>query len=183
SLNLIKFYDEKSQKFLNEHFVHACELWTMVLEISVLMAQFPSEEIALRSYQYRTLGLGYANLGALLMIMGLPYDSDQGREVAASITALMGGASYKMSAMMAKEHGPFERYEYNKDDMLRVIRNHYYAVMGEDANKFEGLTITPQVLKKCSVDKEILDSAKKQWEQVLSLGGKYGFRNAQTTVI
>src|SRR5947199_3092638 len=123
SLNLLAFR-EADGSFAVEDFRHAVRLWTLVLEISVMMAQFPSKEIARLSYAYRTLGLGYANLGGLLMASGIPYDSDAGRTIAAAITALLSGTSYATSAEMAKELGPFPGFEKNRDAMLRVIRNH-----------------------------------------------------------
>lgn len=181
SLNLVKFQDSVTGMFNTEAFVHACEIWTVVLEISVLMAQFPSKEIALRSYQYRTLGLGYANIGALLMRLGLGYDSEEGRHLTAAITAIMGGTTYKVSALLAKEHGAFERYEANKDHMLRVIRNHRRAVYNE--SDYEKLTVKPQALNAKIVDKFLVETAKKSWDEALELGEKYGYRNAQTTVI
>jgi ribonucleoside-diphosphate reductase alpha chain len=183
SLNLVKFMDPVTGMFEVEKFIHACEIWTVVLEISVLMAQFPSEEIALRSYQYRTLGLGFANIGAMLMIMGHAYDSEEGRNIAAAITAIMGGTTYKVSAELAKEHGPFERFEANKKHMMRVIRNHRRAAHAMDKKDYEGLTVTPQPLNKKFVDKYFVDAAKKQWDLALELGEEHGYRNAQTTVI
>src|ERR1700682_4221752 len=108
-------------------FEHAARLWTIVLEISVLMAQFPSKEIARRSFAFRTLGLGYANLGGLLMSMGIPYDSAAGRALGGAITALMTGASYAASAEMAGELGPFTGHAENSEAMMRVIRNHRRA--------------------------------------------------------
>jgi ribonucleoside-diphosphate reductase alpha chain len=183
SLNLVKFMDPVTEMFKVDEFIHACELWTMVLEISVLMAQFPSKEIAQRSFDYRTLGLGYANIGTLLMIMGIPYDSEKGRNIAAAITAIMGGVTYKVSALMAKEHGSFKRYEANKEHMLKVIRNHRRAVyMAKDA-EYEGLTIKPQALNANYVDEYLVNAAKKAWDEALELGEKHGYRNAQTTVI
>lgn len=182
SLNLVKFMDPVTGMFEVENYIHACELWTMVLEISVLMAQFPSKEIALRSYQYRTLGLGFANIGALLMRLGLPYDSEKGRNIAGALTAIMGGVSYKTSALMAKEHGPFARYEANKDAMLRVIKNHLNAACGGH-DKYEGLTVEPQALKAELVDSYLSEAAKVAWTEAYELGQKYGYRNAQTTVI
>lgn len=181
SLNLVKFLDPVTRMFDVPAFIHACELWTVVLEISVLMAQFPSKEIALRSFQYRTLGLGFANIGALLMRLGHGYDSEEGRNITAAITAIMGGTTYKISALLAKEHGPFERYEANKDAMLRVIRNHRRAAHGQ--NDYEALTVTPQVLEADKVEKFLVDAAKLAWNEALALGEKYGYRNAQTTVI
>lgn len=183
SLNLVKFQDNVTGMFDVDSFIHACELWTVVLEVSVLMAQFPSKEIAQRSFDYRTLGLGYANIGALLMIMGIPYDSDKGRAIAASITAIMGGTAYKTSAAIAKEMGPFARYEDNKEDMLRVIRNHRRAAHATANAEYEALTITPQPIDHKLADKYLVDAAKKSWDEALELGEKYGFRNAQTTVL
>ena len=181
SLNLVKFLDPVTGMFDVDKYVHACELWTVVLEVSVLMAQFPSEEIAKRSYDYRTLGLGFANIGALLMIMGHAYDSEEGRNIAAALTAIMGGTSYKVSALMAREHGPFNRYEANKDQMLKVIRNHRRAAYAQDG--YEGLTVTPQALNAKFAPDYMTKIAKKAWDEALKLGEKHGYRNAQTTVI
>ncbi len=179
SLNLLKFYDYEREVFDYKSFIHACELWTLTLEISVTMAQFPSKEIARKSFDYRTLGLGYANIGALLMVMGHPYDSEKGRQIAGQISAIMGGAAYRTSALMAKEHGSFERYEANKESMLKVMRNHKRAVYDEDG--FEGLTINPVPLEQS--DDEMVTVARTQWDEALKLGEKHGFRNAQVTVI
>ena len=181
SLNLVKFLDPVTGMFDVDAYIHACEIWTVVLEISVLMAQFPSEEIAMRSFQYRTLGLGYANIGALLMRMGLAYDSEEGRNIAAALTAIMGGTTYKVSALLAKEHGAFERYEANKEHMLKVIRNHRRAVYADSG--YEGLTVNPQPLNTKLVPKYMSEAAKKSWDEALKLGEEYGYRNAQTTVI
>ena len=183
SLNLVKFMDPVTGMFNVEGFIHACEIWTVVLEISVLMAQFPSEEIAQRSYEYRTLGLGFANIGALLMIMGHAYDSEEGRNIAAAISAIMGGTTYKVSALLAKEHGPFARYEANKEDMLKVIRNHRYAAHMASEENYEGLTVRPQPLNPKFVDEYMVTAARQQWDEALELGEKHGYRNAQTTVI
>jgi ribonucleoside-diphosphate reductase alpha chain len=183
SLNLVKFMDPVTGMFEVEKYIHACEVWMVVLEISILMAQFPSNEIAMRSYQYRTTGLGFANIGALLMLMGHAYDSDEGRNIAAALTAIMGGVTYKVSALMAKEHGAFERFEANKPHMMKVIKNHRRAVYAVDNGEYEGLTITPQPLNAKYVEKFLVDAAKKEWDQALELGEKYGYRNAQTTVI
>ncbi|MBT3584930.1 MAG: vitamin B12-dependent ribonucleotide reductase, partial [Halobacteriovoraceae bacterium] len=181
SLNLVKFRDPITGMFDVEKFKHACELWTVVLEISVLMAQFPSKEIAQRSFEYRTLGLGFANIGALLMLMGIPYDSEEGRNIAAAISSIMGGVSYSTSALLAKEHGPFVRYEANKADMLRVIRNHRRAANA--ASDYEGLTVLPVPLNTKKVDKYLARAAKEVWDLALKNGEKYGYRNAQTTVV
>lgn len=183
SLNLVKFLDPVTRMFNVDQFIHACEVWTMVLEISVLMAQFPSAEIAQRSYEYRTLGLGYANIGALLMILGHAYDSEEGRNIAAAITAIMGGTTYKVSALLAKEHGAFARYEDNKEHMLRVIRNHRRAAYAVSDNEYENLTVRPVPLKSEFVEDYLLKAARTQWDAALELGTKHGYRNAQTTVI
>lgn len=183
SLNLMKFLDPLTGMFDIESYIHACEVWTLVLEISVLMAQFPSKEIAERSFEYRTLGLGYANVGALLMCMGYPYDSEKGRAIAAALTAIMGGTTYKVSAMMAKEMGPFKKYENNKDAMLRVIRNHRRATYGVSVEEYEELTVTPQPLNTELAGEYLTQASQKAWDEALTLGEKYGYRNAQTTVI
>lgn len=182
SLNLLKFLDPITGMFEVDKFIHACELWTVVLEISVLMAQFPSEELAKNSYEFRTLGLGFANIGALLMQMGHSYDSDKGRNIAGAIAAIMGGTTYKISALMSKEMGPFNGYERNKEHMLKVIRNHKNAAYG-NKNGYFGLTVKPLPLNKKHLDSYLMDAAKKSWDEALDLGEKYGYRNAQTTVI
>jgi ribonucleoside-diphosphate reductase alpha chain len=183
SLNLVKFYDETRGGFQVEEYIHAVRLWTVVLELSVVMAQFPSYEIAKNSYLFRPLGLGYANLGAILMIMGLPYDSEQGQAVAAGITALMTGVAYDTSAEMAKHTGPFKMYDKNKDDMLRVIRNHRRAVNDVNHEEFEGLSLIPYTLKSSLVPEDILEAAKEYWDRALLNGGQYGFKNAQVTLL
>lgn len=183
SLNLVKFLDPVTGMFLVKEFEHACSLWTMILEISVLMAQFPSVEIAKRSYRYRTLGLGYANIGALLMRMGLPYDSEKGRHLCGAISAIMGGTSYKVSALMAHEHGAFEGFEKNKKHMLRVIRNHRRACYNAGTDEYEGLNIKPLGLDSKYIPNYLLQAAKGAWDEALELGEKYGYRNAQVTVI
>ena len=182
SLNLVKFTDEKGD-FKIDDFKHAVRIWTIVLEISVLMAQFPAKEIAQKSYDYRTLGLGYANLGSMLMLSGIPYDSDKGRAIAGAITAILTGESYATSAEMAEVLGPFIRYEHNKKDMLRVIRNHRRATYNANPEEYENLTVKPLGINShfCPVD--LLDAAKEAWDKALTLGEKNGFRNAQTTVI
>lgn len=182
SLNLVKFLDPVTGMFDTEKFAHCCELWTVVLEISVLMAQFPSEEIAERSFKYRTLGLGFANIGAMLMIMGIPYDSEKGRNIAAAISAVMGGVSYKTSALLAREHGPFEGYERNKEHMLRVIRNHRRAAYGLSEG-YEQLTVVPQTLNPEMLDDHLIHAARKAWDEALELGQAHGYRNAQVTVV
>ena len=181
SANLRKFYDEATNTFDVEGFEYTCRLWTTVLEISVLMAQFPSKEVARLSYDYRTLGLGYANLGSMLMVMGIPYDSEEARGIAGAITAIMTGISYKTSAELASVLGPFPRYEENREDMLRVMRNHRLAAY--DADEYEKLSIRPQGLKAKYCPDYLLSAATKAWDEAVQLGEKYGYRNAQTTVI
>jgi len=181
SLNLMAFRGE--DEFRVADFRHATRLWTIVLEISVMMAQFPSREIARLSYAYRTLGLGYANLGGLLMSMGIPYDSDAGRGLAGAITALLTGTSYATSAEMASELGAFPGYARNRDHMLRVIRNHRRAAHGDSAG-YEALSVPPVALDAANCpDKALADAATASWDAALVLGEKHGFRNAQTTVI
>ncbi len=182
SLNLSKFFNEQEQSFDVAAFEHACRLWTIVLEISVLMAQFPSEAVAQRSYDYRTIGLGYANLGALLMIQGLPYDSDDARAMAGAITALMTGVAYKTSAEMAAVLGAFPKYEQNKEAMLRVIRNHHAAAHNQPEN-YSHLSIKPVPLDPVRCPKQLHAAACQAWDDALAFGEKYGYRNAQATVI
>ena len=171
-----------------EGFAHAVRLWTIVLEISVMMAQFPSAEIARRSFAFRTLGLGYANLGGLLMAMGIAYDSAAGRALGAAITALLTGASYAASAEMAGDpglvpRGAFPGYAVNREPMLRVIRNHRRAAYGESAG-YEGLSIPPVPLDAANCpDPRLVAAARESWDAALALGEKHGFRNAQATVI
>ena len=181
SMNLLTFY--KDGKFDAESYVHATRLWTVTLEISVLMAQFPSKEIAQRSYDFRTLGLGYANIGGLLMNMGYGYDSDEGRALCGALTAIMTGISYATSAEMAGELGAFPGYAKNADHMLRVIRNHRNAAYGH-ADGYEDLAVKPVPLDHASCPDETLVSlAKSAWDEALKLGEAHGYRNAQSTVI
>jgi ribonucleoside-diphosphate reductase alpha chain len=181
SLNLMAFRGEDEFRVLD--FRHATRLWTIVLEISVMMAQFPSREIARLSYAYRTLGLGYANLGGLLMSMGIPYDSDNGRALAGAITALLTGTTYATSAEMAAELGACPGYAKNRDHMLRVIRNHRRAAHG-DRGGYEALAVPPVALDAANCpDKALIDAAMASWDAAFVLGEKHGFRNAQTTVI
>jgi ribonucleoside-diphosphate reductase alpha chain len=181
SANLRKFYDETTNTFDVEGFEYTCRLWTVVLEVSVLMAQFPSKEVAQLSYDYRTLGLGYANLGSMLMVMGIAYDSEEARGIAGALTAIMTGIAYKTSAELASILGPFARYEENKQDMLRVMRNHRLAAY--DADEYESLSIKPQGIKAKYCPDYLLTAATKAWDEAVQLGEKYGYRNAQTTVI
>ncbi|MCU7495219.1 MAG: vitamin B12-dependent ribonucleotide reductase [Ignavibacteria bacterium] len=183
SLNLVRFYDAGAQKFDIEAYRHASKLWTVVLEISVLMAQFPSSEIAKKSYEFRTLGLGYANLGSLLMLQGIPYDSDQAAAICGALTAIMHMTAYATSAEMAKELGTFAAYERNKDNMLRVIRNHRRAAYNVPNEEYEGLTIYPMGINPKNCPSDLLKAAREDADKALELGTKHGFRNAQVTVI
>ncbi|GAB3203428.1 ribonucleoside-diphosphate reductase alpha chain [Pontibacter aydingkolensis] len=182
SLNLTKFYDTEKLQFDVDAYEHACRLWTIVLDISVQMAQFPSEAVAQRSYDYRTIGLGYANLGALLMIQGLPYDSEEARSMAAALTAIMTGESYSTSAELAKVLGAFPKYELNKEAMLRVIRNHNCAAHNTP-EKHESLSIKPKALDPAFYPDYLHKAACQAWDKALELGQKYGYRNAQASVI
>ncbi|MBT5081198.1 MAG: vitamin B12-dependent ribonucleotide reductase [Rhodospirillaceae bacterium] len=182
SINLMTFLSEDGS-FDVGGFRHATQLWTMVLEISVMMAQFPSKEIAQLSYDYRTLGLGFANIGGLLMARGMSYDSEEGRSLCAAITALMTGTAYATSALMAKEMGTFARYEDNADHMLRVIANHRHAAMGAREG-YNGLEINPVPFKAVDCpDAALARAAAAAWDEALELGEMHGFRNAQATVI
>jgi ribonucleoside-diphosphate reductase alpha chain len=198
SLNVLTFFDAEARRFDIEAYKHAIRVWTIVLEVSVLMASFPSEEIARLSYKFRTLGLGYANLGAMLMQAGIPYDSEKGRAICAALTAILTGESYATSAEMAAELGAFPGYEENRDDMLRVIRNHRRAAYDasrdsrgrQTAGNYEGLDILPVGIHHeqfASSDPlaspGLLGSALECWDRALSLGERHGYRNAQVTVI
>jgi len=183
SLNLMRFYDAEQHTFDLDAYRHGIRLWTRVLEISVAMAQFPSEAIAKLSYEYRTLGLGYANLGALLMVMGLPYDSDDARAICGCLTAILCGESYTQSALMAEQLGPFPGYAANRDHMLRVIRNHRRAAYASDPSEFEDLTILPVSIDASHAPADMLMAARHCWDTALELGQAHGFRNAQVTVI
>jgi ribonucleoside-diphosphate reductase alpha chain len=181
SANLIKFFNFENNTLDVEGFEYVCRLWTTVLEISVLMAQFPSKEVAQLSYEYRTLGLGYANLGTVLMVSGIPYDSEKARAIAGSITAIMTGVAYKTSAEMAEVMGAFPRYEENREHMIRVMHNHRLAAY--DADSYEGLSLKPQGLKAQYCPDYLLKAACKAWDDAVELGEKFGYRNAQATVI
>jgi len=182
SMNLRKFFDDEKLTFNVEAFEHATRIWTVVLEISVLMAQFPSKEVAKLSYEYRTLGLGYANLGSVLMVAGIPYDSEKAFAMGGAITAIMTGISYATSAEMAKHFGPFKQYEKNKEHMLRVIRNHRYAAYNA-TDAYEGLEIHPQGISAKYCPDYLLSAACNAWDKALQTGEQYGYRNAQATVL
>ncbi|HRH60074.1 MAG TPA: vitamin B12-dependent ribonucleotide reductase, partial [Chitinophagaceae bacterium] len=182
SANLMKFYDAEKNLFDVEGFEYTCRLWTTVLEISVLMAQFPSKEVAQLSYDYRTLGLGFANLGTVLMVSGIAYDSEEARAIAGAVTAIMTGISYKTSAEIAEITGPFPKYHENAEDMLRVMRNHRAAAY-DAAEAYEGLSIKPVGIDAKYCPDNLLKAATKAWDDAVQLGEKFGYRNAQTTVI
>jgi ribonucleoside-diphosphate reductase alpha chain len=182
SLNLVKFMDSTG-RFDPKRFADACRMWTFTLEISVLMAQFPSAEIAQKSYDYRTLGLGYANLGTLLMRMGLPYDSEESFGWCSAITALMTGTAYKTSAEMARELGPFPRYHANAEAMSRVMANHRRAAYQAPANEYEELSIPPVTHAPTLFTQETWALARSMWDHALAIGEIAGYRNAQTTCI
>ncbi|MDR4476511.1 MAG: vitamin B12-dependent ribonucleotide reductase [Nitrospira sp.] len=182
SLNLAKFFNDEGE-FDLESFRHAVRLWTVALEISVLMASFPSRAIAQKSYDYRTLGLGYANLGTILMKQSIPYDSQKATAICAAITAIMTGESYATSAEMAAEIGPFPCYNRNRESMLRVIRNHRRAAYSAPQAEYEELTILPASIQPEHCPPAMLLAARRAWDRALELGTAYGFRNAQVTVI
>jgi ribonucleoside-diphosphate reductase alpha chain len=183
SMNLLTFRDPATEKFNIENYEHAVRLWTVVLEVSVLMAQFPSKEIAQLSYEFRTLGLGYANLGGLLMSSGISYDSNAGRAIAGALTSIMTGVSYATSAEMAQKLGPFPGYKKNREHMLRVIRNHRRAAHGERTG-YEKVATPPVPLdhKSCP-EQKMIEHARRAWDRALKLGEEHGYRNAQTSVI
>ncbi len=182
SLNLRRFHNEETGKFDVEGFEYMVRLWTVVLEISVLMAQFPSPEVAQLSYDYRTLGLGYANLGSMLMVSGIPYDSEQARGIAGALTAIMNGVAYRTSAEMARSLGAFPRFAENKAHMMRVMRNHRAAAY-DASDAFEDLEIKPVGIQAKYCPDYLLKAATRAWDEAVQLGEQYGYRNAQATVI
>ncbi|HSG80438.1 MAG TPA: adenosylcobalamin-dependent ribonucleoside-diphosphate reductase, partial [Acidimicrobiia bacterium] len=183
SLNLVAFYDDDNATFDIESYKHAIRVWTMVLEISVTMAHFPSPEIAQGSYDYRTLGLGYANLGSLLMRSGIPYDSDEGRAITGALTAILTGDAYAASAEMASVLGPFPKFPENRESMLRVIRNHRRAAYGAGDGEYEDLNHHVLAIDQDLTPANLLDAAKASWDHALDLGEEHGYRNAQATVL
>ncbi len=184
SLNLQHFFDPRTMVFDVDSFRHASRLWTVTLEISVLMAQFPSKEIAQMSYEFRTLGLGYANLGAgVLMAAGIPYDSKEARAIAGAVTAIMTGESYATSAEMAKYLGAFSKFELNRSDMLRVIRNHRRAAYNAPNEEYEKISVKPVGIDPQACPVYLLKAARAAWDRALELGEIYGYRNAQTTLL
>lgn len=184
SINLAHYFDPSTKIFDVDGFRYTSRLWTLILEISVLMAQYPSAEIADMSYQFRTLGLGYANLGAgVLMVAGIPYDSEEARAVAGAITALMTGESYATSAEMASSLGAFPGYQKNREHMLRVMRNHRRAAYNVPAHEYETLEIMPVGINPSYCPGYLLHAARESWDRALEMGEKYGYRNAQTTLL
>jgi ribonucleoside-diphosphate reductase alpha chain len=183
SLNLLRFFNAGAGRFDVDSFRHATRLWTLILEISVYMAQFPSVAVAQKSYDFRTLGLGYANLGSLLMVQGIPYDSPEGRAWCGAVSALMHAAAYATSAQIAAETGPFPRYEPNRQAMLRVIRNHRRAAYNVPPSEYEGLTITPIGIDERFCPDYLLQAARSESDRMLEMGEKYGFKNAQISCI
>ncbi len=183
SLNLGRFYDDRTGVFDLDAYRHAIRLWTIVLEISVTMAHFPSKEIARGSFDYRTLGLGYANLGSLLMRMGVPYDSDRGRAIAGALTAILTGYAYATSAEMAEVLGPFPKYPENTEAMLRVIRNHRRAAFDAKADDYEGIDHTVMGIDPHECPADMLLEAQNAWNTAVKLGEMHGYRNAQVSVL
>ncbi len=183
SINLVKFLDEETGVVDVDAYRHAIRLWTIVLEISVTMAHFPSEEIAWGSYWYRTLGLGYANLGSLLMRSGIPYDSEAGRAIAGALTAILTGVAYATSAEMAAAVGPFPRFAENRDAMLRVMRNHRRAAYGAEQAEYEGLSHHVMGIDPAHTPANLLEAARTSWDLALELGEEHGYRNAQSSCI
>ncbi len=183
SLNLGTYYNDTTGTFDIDGYRHAVRLWTIVLEISVTMAQFPSKEIAVGSYDYRTLGLGYANLGSLLMRMGIPYHSDHGRAIAGALTSILTGYSYATSAEMAANLGPFPKYGTNREAMLRVIRNHRRAAYNKDRGDYEGVSHFVMGINSGLTPLDMLEAARTAWDTALARGEQYGFRNAQVSVL
>lgn len=182
SINLRKFWNNEQQLFDHAAFQHVCKLWTIVLEITTLMAQYPTKEIATLSYEYRPIGLGFANLGGLLMGAGIPYNSEEGRAMAGAISSIMTGTVYKTSAEIASVLGPFKKFDKNKKQMMRVMRNHRAAAYN-DGQGYEDLTIQPEGISERSCPPNLLQASRVIWDEVLELGEKFGFRNAQATVV
>src|SRR6266446_6298536 len=182
SINLVKFLREDGS-FDVDGFRHACRLWTAVLEISVLMAAYPSPAIAQRSWDYRTLGLGYANMGTVLMRKGIPYDSPEATAICGAVTAVMCGEAYATSAEMARDLGPFPGFQRNQDAMLRVMRNHRRAAYRTPAAEYEALSITPLGIDPAHCSAPLLQAAREAWDRAVTLGEQFGYRNAQVTVL
>jgi len=183
SLNLVAFFDDESGDFDVDAYLHAIRLWTIVLDISVSMAQFPSREIAVGSHDYRTLGLGYANLGSLLMRSGIPYDSEAGQAIIGALTAILSGHAYATSAELAAVVGPFPRFADNREAMLRVIRNHRRAAHNQPQSEYEQLNHEVTGIDPAVAPGDLLHAARMTWDNALALGETNGFRNAQVSVL
>ena len=183
SLNLVAFYDDRTGVYDIDSYLHAIRLWTIVLEISVAMAHFPSQAIAQGSYDYRTLGLGYANLGSLLMRKGIPYDSAPGRAIAGALTSILTGHGYATSAEIASAVGPFPRYEENRKAMLRVIRNHRRAAYDAPASEYEGVSQAVAGINRRHCPTDLAQAAREAWDKALEMGARHGYRNAQLTCL
>ena len=183
SLNLVAFYDDRTGAFDIDSYLHAIRLWTIVLEISVAMAHFPSQAIAQGSYDYRTLGLGYANLGSLLMRKGIPYDSPKGRAIAGALTSILTGHGYATSAEMASVVGTFSRFEENRDAMLRVIRNHRRAAYDSPMSDYEGVSQAVAGISRRHCPPDLAQAAREAWDSALEIGARHGYRNAQLSVL
>ncbi|MBO8092474.1 MAG: vitamin B12-dependent ribonucleotide reductase [Prosthecochloris sp.] len=183
SLNLVHFLDVSKGVIKVDELLHATRLWTVVLEISVLMAHFPSKDIARLSYEFRTLGLGFANLGTVLMVMGIPYDSPRALAIAGAVSALITGGAYRTSAELASDLGPFARFKENRKDMLRVMRNHRRAAHNMSEDEYEGLLVRPRGIDSEYCPAELFKAAGEVWDEALALGEKHGYRNAQVSVI
>ena len=182
SLNLMQFRHADGT-FDIETFEHATRIWTLTLEISVTMAQFPSKEIAQGSYDYRTLGLGFANIGGMLMAAGYSYDSDEARAICGAISAIMTGRAYASSAEMAGELGAFPKHQANAKSMMRVMENHRNAALGKTEG-YDKLSVLPVPLAISNIpDNNLTEAAAKAWADAVRLGKKHGYRNAQATVI
>ena len=183
SLNLASFHDDRTFGFDIDGYLHAIRLWTIVLEISVTMAHFPSQAIAQGSYDYRTLGLGYANLGSILMRQGIPYDSPRGRAIASALTAILTGHAYATSAEMASAIGTFPRFEENRQAMLRVIRNHRRAANDAPLSEYEDISQAVAGISRKHCPTDLAQAAREVWDAALELGSRHGYRNAQTTCL
>lgn len=186
SMNIYKFYNKETGTFDLDGYIHLVSLLQLMLEASVHWGQFPTEDIARKTYMFRTTGLGISNLASLLMVMGYPYDSDEGRNLSAALVGILTGVSYATSARMAEKIGAFEKYDINKDSMLRVIRNHC-RIAGALDSDFENLGYTPMMINHAILKNEgaskLSDTLKQVWSQALELGEKYGYRNAQVSVV
>lgn len=192
SINLTKFYNSTTRKFDITSYEHAIRLWQIALDITVGMAQYPAQDICEKTIEYRTTGLGYTNLGGLLMLMGLGYASADAHQVAGALTAILGGISYATSGELASVLGPYAAFDRNRESHLRVIRNHRRACYTEDEasqhgiDQFDGLTKKPQQLDRNEMPARWLDlvfAARKAWNTALAQGENYGYRNAQVTVL